>query len=299
MQAVLNSAGIKSYQALINARYNKEPVDPAFPCNQFNHVILCVPQQKDSIWLECTSKTNDFGTLGSFTENRNALLITENGGILVSTPKSHSTDNTVKVHTMVDINEDGSGKTNTIFTASGEYKQDMINLMDEKTDEQKIYMINHWGFKDPNQIRLVSMDQSNNYQLAVDQELETIPEFKTGSKMFLRPSIYNLWAIKLPKAENRQQDFYFNCPFEKTDTTIFKLPAGYKIDALPEAKTNNCKYASYATKYWYDEKNSSIYAVAKIILNQYKIPAADYVMIKKFFDAVLIDNQQRVVIKKE
>ena len=171
--------------------------------------------------------------------------------------------------------------------------------MDEKTDEQKIYMINHWGFKDPNQIRFVSTDEANSYQLAVDQELETIPEFKTGNKMFLRPSIYNLWTIKLPKAENRQQDFYFNCPFEKTDTTVFKIPGGYKIDALPEAKTNNCKYASYTTRYWYDEKSSTIYAVAKIILNQYKIPAADYKIIKNFFDAVIIDNQQRVVIKKE
>ncbi len=40
MHAVLKSIGIKSYVALINAEYNREPVDPLFPCNQFNHMIL-------------------------------------------------------------------------------------------------------------------------------------------------------------------------------------------------------------------------------------------------------------------
>jgi Domain of Unknown Function with PDB structure (DUF3857) len=70
MQAALDAIGVKSYQALINARFNKEAVDPNFPCNSFNHVILCVPFKGDSLWLECTSKTTDFGVLGNFTENR-------------------------------------------------------------------------------------------------------------------------------------------------------------------------------------------------------------------------------------
>ncbi len=49
MYAALKAVGIKSYPALINAQYNKEPLDPSFPMSGFNHVILCVPQPKDSI----------------------------------------------------------------------------------------------------------------------------------------------------------------------------------------------------------------------------------------------------------
>src|SRR4030095_3800912 len=79
MKAALKSVGIKSHIAIINAQYNAEPVDPDFPANNFNHAILCVPG-KDTIWLECTSSSAEFGKLGTFTENRNALLVTENGG---------------------------------------------------------------------------------------------------------------------------------------------------------------------------------------------------------------------------
>ncbi len=299
MLTVLRSVGIKSYIGLINAESNKEAVDPTFPCNQFNHAILCIPGKKDSVWLECTSKTADFGVLGSFTENRNALLITENGGILVPTPRSRASENVIRAFTTIDLKDDGSGKTNTVFSASGEYKQELLDLKDEKSDDQKLFMINHWGFKDPDQIRFDTADKRSDLQLALDQELETIPELKTASKMFLRPSIIDLWAIKLPKAENRKQDFYFACPFVKIDTTLIKLPAGYAVDALPQTTTDSCKYASYISRCWYDEKTRQVYAVAKVVLHEYKIPATDYAMVKKFFDGVLMGNEERIVVKKD
>jgi len=297
LQAVLKVIGIKSYQALINARYNKEPVDPDFPCNQFNHDILCVLLGQDSIWLECTSKTNDFGTLGSFTENRNALLITETGGVLVPTPKSAPFKNTIKVYTTVDLGEDGSGKTNSTLTPTGEFKQEIFDLMNAKSDEQKSKIISHWSFKDPSEIKFADKD-AGDFKLDVVQDLELLPELKTGSKMFLSPSIASIWTYKLPKAENRKQDFYFNFPFEKKDTTVYQLPKGYTADALPESKSAGCRYASYSTKYWYDEKSGKVYSASTLVLNQYKIPAKDYAEVKKFFDDILVDRQQRIVVKK-
>ncbi len=299
MVTVLRSIGIKSYLAIIDADTNDEPADPNFPCNQFNHVIVCIPGKKDSTWLECTSKTSDFGVLGSFTENRNALLITENGGVLVPTPKSRASENIIRAYTTIDLHDDGSGKTKTVFTAHGEYKQQLMDLKDEKADDQKLFMINHWGFRDPGQIRFDSSDQRNNLKLDLDQELESIPELKTTSKMFLRPSILDLWATKLPKSENRKQDFYFSCPFVKIDTTLIKLPTGYTMDALPQPVSDSCKYASYFSRSWYDEKTHQVYSAAKIVLNEYKIPAGDYVMVKKFFDSVLLGNEERIVVKKE
>jgi hypothetical protein len=298
VQAVLSSLGIESYQALINAEYNKEPVDPAFPCNLFNHVILCVPQKKDSIWLECTSRTNDFGELGSFTENRNALLIKENGGMLVATPGSKASDNIFKAFTTITLKDDGSGSSKTMLKGTGEYKQDLISLMDEKADEQKNYIVSRWSFKDPDSIIFDKQEPADEPELIITQEPESIPEFKTAGKMFLPPRIYNIWSIKLPKSENRRQDFYFNCPFEKTDTTVFKIPEGYKLDALPEGRNSQYNYASYSSNYWYDEKQRSVYSTAKIVLKKHKIPARDYIAIKNFFDDVLKENADRIVIKK-
>ncbi|RTL59203.1 MAG: DUF3857 domain-containing protein [Sphingobacteriales bacterium] len=139
MKAALKAVGVKSYVALINAEYDSEPVDADFPCNEFDHVILCIPQTKDSIWLECTSNTADFNVLGSFTENKNALLITEDGGKLVPTPVSKSSANQLNALSIIKIETDGTGAAEISFKLSGSYKQAAVNnLFDEKKIIRKI-----------------------------------------------------------------------------------------------------------------------------------------------------------------
>src|SRR5436190_7988316 len=93
MYSILKEAGITSYYTLIKAGRNGEYITDDFPSQQFNHVILCVPVKKDTVWLECTDQTLPAGYLGDFTCNRYALLINENGGNLVRTPKYGLTDN--------------------------------------------------------------------------------------------------------------------------------------------------------------------------------------------------------------
>ena len=107
-----------------------------------------------------------------------------------------------------------------------------------------------------------------------------------------------MWPVQLPKSENRKFDFYFRFPFEKHDTTVFKLPAGIKPDALPKEKELKCDYAFYKTKYWYNEVENSIYSVATLTLIRHKIFTSDYSSVKKFFDELIQDDSQKIVVKK-
>ena len=144
--------------AIINAQYNEEPVDPAFPANNFNHVILCVPGQKDSIWLECTSNTASFAELGTFTENRNALLITENGGVLVPTPKSRSAANTASTKTVITIAGDFSAESETRIETTGSFRENIDDVLKEKKDRQKEVVVYAMGFKQPDDFVLTKDD---------------------------------------------------------------------------------------------------------------------------------------------
>jgi hypothetical protein len=257
-----------------------------------------VPKSQDTIWLECTSKTNDFGILGSFTENRNALLITEKGGVLVSTPKSRPSGNLFSANTFITLTNEGGGNSLTTIKATGEYKEDIFNfLFEEKSDDQKQFLVNQMGFKQPDQFKISRKDSGDSFSTSIEMQIEKIPELKTSNKMFLSPRLYRLSPTKLPKSENRKQDFYFRSPFEKTDTTIYKLPEGFKLDALPSPKKLDGEYTSYQTNYWYNEKENTIYSTAKLILQQLKIPASKYAIVKKFFDDVQLDDSQRIVIR--
>lgn len=300
MKAALKAVGITSYVAIINSGYNSEPVDKNFPSdNLFDHVILCVPQPKDSIWLECTSSTIDFGVLSTFTENRNALLVTDAGGVLVPTPAAHPEENKSFITTTIQLGEDGSGETHTLFRSTGSEKETMNYILNEKTDDQKEFIVNDLGFKQPDEFELVKKDSADLFTTALNMVVEKIPEFIAGNKMFISPRLYKFWVTKLPGAENRKLDYYFHNPFEKTDTTIFKLPAGAAVDALPKPKDLSCAYATYNTKYWYNETEKAVYSTASLVLKTHKIPAASYGEVKKFFDEVLMDDTQRIVVKKE
>ena len=298
MQAALKAVGVKSHAALIFAAYNMEPIDPRFPMSYFNHVILCVPQPKDSIWLECTSKTADFGVLGSSTENRNALLVTEEGGVLVSTPASKCSNNKFTMSSTITIQPDGSGKTTSTFSTTGMFRQMMMSLLDAKKDDQKEIIVNNMGFKQPDHFAFNKKDETSS-MTELDMTLEKVPEFIAGNKMFFSPRLYRFNEYKLPKTEKRKHDYYFHSPFQNSDTTVLQLPEGFVVDALPRPKQAQCKYASYTTKYWFDESKKAIFSTTALTLDQMRIPAADYAEVQKFFDEVVQDDAQRIVIRKQ
>jgi hypothetical protein len=259
-----------------------------------------VPLKNDTTWLECTSNTNDFGVLGNFTENRNALLVTPEGGVLVATPKSKPAENTFTLTTAIKVNEDASGESESFLKTSGEYKQDLINyIMNEKRDDQKKFLVNYLGFVQPDDFAFTKDLKKDSAETAFRFLIEKIPEFTAGSKMFLNPRIYKIWNLKLPPAENRTKDFYFECPFIKTDTTIYQLPGNYTVENLPKARDTKFEYGSFKTNYTYDDKTNTVTSVAALKLTQNIIPADKFEVTHKFFSNVIQEYTEKIVIKKK
>ncbi len=300
MEAMLDAVGITSYPALINAEYDKKPVDPGFPHNSFNHVILCVPTKTDTTWLECTSTVTYPGVLGSFTENKNALVITPNGGILVPTPKSKPTENTFHLYTTVNLNDDGSGVSKSVMESKGEYKEEIVEyVMNEKKDNQKEYLVKRLGFLQPDQFDITTDQKDDSAKTSFDLSIEKVPEFTAGSKMFLNPRIYKLWSASLPDDDNRTKSFYFPFPFIKTDTTVYQLPEDYTVETLPAALQQHFEYGSFTTKYVYDDKANTITSIAFLELTKNIIPAEKFEQARTFFSGVIKEYTGKIVIKRK
>jgi hypothetical protein len=83
--SLLKAVDIKSYYTLISAGENAAHLIPEFPSQFFNHAILCVPVENDTIFLECTNQYVPCGYIGSFTDSRLALMINDDGGKLIKT----------------------------------------------------------------------------------------------------------------------------------------------------------------------------------------------------------------------
>ncbi len=90
-----------------------------FPSHQFNHLILSVPLQKDTVWLEGTSQQNPFGFLSDFTSDRHVLLITEEGGKLIKSPAYSQEQNLQTRKINIDLQSDGSAAADVSTQFSG------------------------------------------------------------------------------------------------------------------------------------------------------------------------------------
>ena len=88
MMALLKVAGIPSYYTLVYSGDEKISMLRNFAsAAQGDHVILCVPFGQDTTWLECTNQHIPFGFLGTFTDDRDVVVCTPEGGLVTHTPR--------------------------------------------------------------------------------------------------------------------------------------------------------------------------------------------------------------------
>jgi hypothetical protein len=300
MQALLKAVNINSYYALIRAGSNEKPIDPAFPYNAFNHAILCVPMKTDTVWLECTSSTHAFGKLGSFTENRQALLITEDGGKLVNTPRSTMQDNQFVSEVYVKLTESGEANAEVKIVGTGLYQEDYESLGMLKEDEQKQILMRMLNIKQPTYFNLATATNNDGAkEVKINLGYDKFFDMAVGNKQFYKPGVIDLNSMTLPISENRRNDFYLKSPMHKTCVTIINLPVGFEVEALPASTSLKFVYGSYDVSYEYNKDKNQVISTAKFALNNWVIPAGKYTEFQQYLDDITKAQNKKLVIKRK
>jgi hypothetical protein len=300
MVALLKAVDIPACYAVVKAGVNEEPADPLFPGSPFNHIIVCVPLKGDTTWLECTSSTQPFGKLGTFTENRNALLITEDGGKLVNTPKSTIDDNEFNSEVHVALQPDGGAKVQVQMRGTGGYRDVFLGIDAEKIDLQKEAIIRRFGFKQPSLFDFKpAEDKEGIKQVNVEMEYDKFCDIMAGDKQFYRPRVFDLWRITVPVLEKRQSDYYFEHPMKKTCVTTIDLPPGFEVESMPANASLKFTYGNYEVSYVYDAAKNQIISTTKFNLTNYVIPAAKYNEMQQYLDAIAKVQNKKLVLRKK
>lgn len=301
LKSALNAVGVKANIVIIEGDDKPGLVWEDFPANYFNHVVLCIPQPKDSIWLECTSTTLPFAELGPFTENRKAMMVTENGGVLVNTPISNYVNNTISSNTTITVNENGGAAVIVNYNSTGEERNNMLmGYHDLKDDDKKKIFIRHTEWKQPDYFEVaVSPKIQNPYSITAKMEYENIASFKAGSKLFFEPRLYNFFDEEVPETPLRKYDYFFTVPYKKTDTTVYIMPAGYTAESLPKDKNLQLSFAGYTATYKWDAASNKLICYAELIVKQRKVNAADYNKLLEFKKLVQADVNEKLVMKKQ
>jgi hypothetical protein len=298
MYSLLKEAGIKSHYALIKAGAFDNMIMPEFPSNQFNHAILCVPVKNDTIWLECTSQTDPFGYMGNFTGNRKALLVTEEGGVVVNT-KSYLKDDNLQVRKATGkIIEDGSLQT-SIETKYFSMQQDHLHRFINQLSKDKVKEILQEHLELPTyNINEFKYTEKKNINPEIQEDLDIfVANYAsiTGRRLFITPNLLNKSTDKL-SSENRVHDFYINFAYKEVDTIEYQLPAGNKPESVPQDVSLVTKFGTYKSNIKFVE-DKIIYTR---IREQYsgRFSNKDYNDLVAFYNEIYKADRNKIVMVK-
>jgi len=299
MQSLLKEAGIPSLYTLIRAGSDATRIAEDFPSSRFNHAILCVPFDKDSIWLECTSQTVSCGYMGSFTGNRFAFVTHENGGTLVPTPHYGVNENLQARKIFANLREDGSldVSVNSRYYAMQHDEIHMVinNLSREKIKERLNKELDLATFEvvDFNYKEYKSALPFIDEFLKVEaQNFATI----TGKRVFFQPNFMTRTYARLRKDDTRKYDVVLKTAFREIDTLELQIPAGF----VAETKTQDVSIDSRFGKY----RNSVVIKENKLFLyrmmEQYegRFPASEYNDLVDFYEKIYSADRAKLVFVK-
>mgnify|MGYP001627203214 CR=1 FL=1 len=250
MAALLETAGISSQYALIFGGDKKRPVFEEFPNDYFNHAILAVPLAQDTIWLECTSQTNPFGFLGSFTSDRHALLVSEKGGKLVKTPSYQLGHNTQKSRAVFELEDSGNAKGKLNIEARGLQVENnnLLRVAVQSNEDKKKWLLNHLPLKSFDVLGAqFEIDNMPIPEVLVhtDVQVRSLAN-KSGSRLFLQPNQLNVYSANLgAPGKSRKNSFERQMAFDDDDEITYLLPPGFQIESMPSAVELESEFGIY------------------------------------------------------
>ncbi len=259
-RALLAAAGLPAHVALVGAGADEADVRADFPSSQFNHAILCLPLAArgsvpaDTVWLECTSQTEAFGYMGSFTGNRHALLLTPSGGRLVATPRYGAAANRQQRRTELWLDGAGGAKasvrTQRVGLAQDTYAQ---LLTGADADEQRKYVAARLPVAHCTITALRLAAASPGGPQALPGVVETLglelPGVATaaGSRLLIEPNVLGRLAALPAQVGARTAPLALPAPALTQDTVRLHLPAGFRPETLPAPTQLTSAYGTYSS----------------------------------------------------
>jgi hypothetical protein len=300
MVALLREAGIRAYPVLIRAGVNQPAVDTGFASIQFNHEIAVAFAGEDTIWLECTSSSLPAGYLGSFTADREGLLLDDNGGHLIHTPVYGIHENRVVRTLKGALDEQGNLQAGLQTIYSGLDQDDIQSTLNGLTKKELLQQRR-------NALGLTNGELSDLWDSVWKEKVPVVEErinltaesyaTITGNRLMFA---YGAFLKRLPRMREeagRGDGFELLSSGEEIDSLVLQLPPGWAPEEKLPAANFSAGFGSYHLSCRFED--SVLTLVSRFRQHKGVYPVADYDRLVRFFNLVFREaNRELVFIKK-
>jgi len=301
MYSLLKEANIRSNYTLIKSGVNEKYFMPDFPSDQFDHIILSVPLEKDTIWLECTNQTLPAGYLSAFTADRYALAIDGNAGKLVHTPKYNMNENSQIRNVKAKLEDDGSLSTVILTKYKGLQQDNVHGLINNLSKEKVKDALNEELDFATYDVNKFDYTQSKTWDPSIEERLDVfVSNYATitGKRLFINPNVTNRSQRKLKNDEDRKCDIELSLEYKDLDSVEIEIPGGYEPESIPQPVNIETEFGKYSSTVKLMGNKISYYRKRE----QYSgtFPAKDYADLVKYYDSIYKADRNKIVfVKKE
>ena len=283
-KSVLDFIRIPSYYTKVHAGSPVLSIDKDFPSQQTNHIILYIPLKNEDIWLDCTSD-GAFNYLGTFTQNRDAFMISKDNSRFIKTPDLKPTEvlEIRKIKTSYNPNNTNVNFTNTYKGDSYEY---ILYLEKNYSDSEKSRIIRNYLVEDGFQLTDYQINNSNRdstrIQLSYTATTQHIYKHY-GNDILIGNIPFSLPDFEKP--QERKLPVQIDYPMYKIDTIIYEIPAGYKLNIDSATYLANNKCGEYKINSY--ENAGNIVTTKSLLINAGCYPVSEYEEFYNFYYQVV------------
>lgn len=296
MKAMLKYVEIESYNTPIYMDDKVEDVDLDFASSEFNHVILTVPLQGDTIFLECTDKNMLFGYIHSSIQGRKALLSKESGSKLISVPQMKSED--VLCARRFDVTIDTNIRESDIKLIAKEkgYTYELFTYLDVAANKNQAdkYIRNNILSGSFTLTDYKFSKEGDDASITVDMDCKMQNVWKRyGNNLVFIPFPIRTKAYEAP--ENRKFGVQIDYPFFRQDTIVYDVK-NITISKIPQNVTIESPFGHYKQEFIL-ESDSKLILRKSVLINAGKYSLSDYNKFYEFIKAIKNNENKNIYLE--
>lgn len=303
-KSLLDLVGVTSYYSHIEAN-TREKVsfeNDFASLEQGNHVILNLPNKNgEDIWLECTSQIAPFGFLGDFTDDRDALVITPEGGVIKHTTSYKNEENLQKLKASVKLDVSGNLTGKVVIQSYGiQYDSKYVLDRYNAKEKEQYYLSNLWSYNNNLSINKLEINNDKEKITYLENIKFDIKEYATKSsdKLLLRVNVLNVNRNIPKRFRNRKMPLKINRGYKDVDEIEIELPDGIKVDGqlFQDINIEN-KFGAYKVSITKVSEHKLLYK-RSLLIKEGLYPKEDYIKYRSFRKKVARNDNIRIAITK-
>ena len=296
-RAMLGELGIESNYVVINTE--RENITRDFVNgSQFNHAILQVPLDGDTLWVECTNPTLPLGYLHDGIAGHDALIVTAMGGKLCRLPSYTHSQTVQQNNVAIALANDGSATVGMQRECSGA-KYEGLHFFSKLTKvEQRDYLRS-----------CLNMPNAEVTAISYNENREGVPSCavtclaivaryatKSGNRFFV-PLNPLKGVSQLPAGDDRRTDVVIKSGTVYVDNVEIVLPDGFMVESLLQPINISSSIASFEVDAV--QEGNVVRISQKLSFNKGRYSKELYAELRSVVKALYDVSASKVVVRKQ